>query len=97
MAPVVTVAHWQVGADGLDAVLGVLEPLRTQSLSEPGCVGYEVLRDMADPTALVLIEHYEDDAALEAHLASAHYQSIVVEQVRPLLVDRRVEFLRPRE
>lgn len=97
MARVVTVAHWQVSADGLDTVLGVLEPLRMQSLSEPGCVGYEVLRGLADPAALVLIEHYQDDAALEAHLASAHYQSIVVEQVRPLLADRRVELLRPRE
>ena len=45
----------------------------------------------------VLIERYRDDAALDAHVNSPHYQEIVVGRVRPLLTDRRVEVLRPRE
>jgi quinol monooxygenase YgiN len=44
-----------------------------------------------------LIEHYRDDDALEAHLSSPHYQEIVAGRIRPLLTDRRVEILRPRD
>ena len=50
-----------------------------------------------DETALVLVERYRDDEALEDHVNSPHYQEIVVGRVRPLLTDRRVEVLRPRD
>ena len=66
-------------------------------LSEPGCLGYQVLRSLEDPAGLVLIESYRDEAALDAHLSSPHYQDLVVGRIRPLLTDRRVEFLRPRD
>lgn len=92
---VVVVAHWQVTAESLDTVLELLPALREASLAEPGCVGYEVLRSTDDPHALVLIERYHDDAAVEAHAASEHYQQVVVERIRPLLADRRVERLSP--
>ncbi len=96
-APVVVVAHWQTTDDALETVLENIAAVRPQSLAEPGCVGYEAFQSLADETSLVLIEHYRDDAALEAHLSSPHYQQVVVEQVRPLLTERRVEILRPRD
>jgi quinol monooxygenase YgiN len=95
--PVVVVAHWQTTADALDAVLAGIASIRPQSLGEPGCVGYEAFQSLSDETSLVLIEHYRDDAALEAHLSSPHYQDIVVGRIRPLLTDRRVEILRPKD
>lgn len=97
MAPVVVVAHWVLPEDEVDAVLEMVETLRAQSLSEPGCIGYEVCRSVTDPATLVLIEQYADDTAQRAHLDSAHYREIVVERIRPLLVDRRVAILQPRE
>jgi quinol monooxygenase YgiN len=93
--PVVVVAHWQTTEESLDTVLAHVAVLRPQSLAEPGCLGYEVLRSVDEPTHLVLIEHYRDGTALDAHLNSAHYQEVVVRTIRPLLTDRRVEFLRP--
>lgn len=93
----VVVAHWKTTEASLQSVLAHVAELRLKSLAEPGCIGYEVFRSLDDPTALVLVEHYRDDAALEAHLSSAHYQELVVERVRPLLTDRQVEFLRPRD
>ena len=93
--PVVVVAHWQTSADSLDAVLEHVAALRPRALGETGCLGYEVFRSADDPTALVLIERYRDQAALDTHLNSDHYQEFVVDRIRPLLTDRRVEFLTP--
>ncbi|HKV20982.1 MAG TPA: antibiotic biosynthesis monooxygenase family protein [Mycobacterium sp.] len=94
---VVVVAHWQTTDEALETVLTSIAELRPLSLAEPGCLGYEAFRSLTDETALVLIERYRDDAALEAHAGSPHYQEIVVGRVRPLLTDRRVEVLRPRD
>ncbi|MBI3215008.1 MAG: antibiotic biosynthesis monooxygenase [Mycobacterium sp.] len=93
---VVVVAHWQTTEDALDAVLAHLAELAPRALAEPGCLGYEQFRSLHDPTSLVLIEHYRDGSALDEHLSSPHYQEIVVGRIRPLLSDRRVEILRPR-
>ena len=95
--PVVVVAHWQTTEAARPTVLAQIADLRPQSLAEPGCLGYEAFQSIGDPTALVLIEHYRDQAALEAHQSSPHYQDLVVGHVRPLLVDRRVELLSPRD
>jgi len=95
--PVVVVAYWQTTEASIDAGLAHVAMLQTQSLAESGCLGYQVFRSVDEPTNLVLIEHYRDDTAQEEHLNSAHYQELVVGRIRPLLADRRVEFLRPRD
>ncbi|WP_197379857.1 putative quinol monooxygenase [Mycolicibacterium mengxianglii] len=94
---VVVVAHWQTTEASVDTVLAHLAELQPKSLAEPGCLGYEVFRQIEERASLVLIEHYRDDTALDAHLNSSHYQDLVVGRIRPLLTDRRVEFLRPRD
>jgi quinol monooxygenase YgiN len=91
--PVTVVAHWQTTAETLDTVLSHLAALRPQSLAEPGCLGYEAFQGVDDANTIVLIERYRDKAALDAHANSAHYQDLVVNRIRPLLVDRRVEVL----
>jgi len=93
--PVVVVAHWQTTAESLDTVLGYLAELRPQALAEPGCLGYEAFQSADDTTTIVLIERYRNDAALDEHVNSAHYQELVVGRIRPLLTDRRVERYRP--
>ena len=103
-APVVVVARWQVRGDVLGDTLGgtlseVLRhvaALREASLAEPGCLGYEVFEAVHGPGSLLLLEHYRDDAALEAHRQSPHYQAVVVDRILPLLAARQVEILRPR-
>jgi quinol monooxygenase YgiN len=93
--PVVVVAHWQTTTEALDTVLASIAELRPLSLAEPGCLGYEAFRSLQDETSLVLIERYRDEAALQAHAGSPHYQEIVVGRVRPLLTDRQLEILKP--
>lgn len=94
---VVVVAHWRTTEANLAEVLRQVAAAKAPSLAEPGCHGYEILQDTADPTHVVLVEHYRDDAALDAHLDSPHYREVVLGRIRPLLTDRAVEILQPRE
>lgn len=55
-------------------------PLMTRnaatSLSkEPGCRQFDVATDLSQPEEVFLYELYDDAAAFEAHLASAHFKS----------------------
>ena len=95
--PVVVVARWKTTEAALDTVLAHAAALRPQALAEPGCLDYAIFQGVDDATEIVLIERYRDSSALDAHVSSPHYQELVVERIRPLLTDRQVEILRPRE
>jgi quinol monooxygenase YgiN len=96
-APIVVVARWQVRGGALGDVLAHVAELRKASLAEPGCLGYEVFQSTEATGTLLLLEHYRDDDALEAHRLSAHYRAWVADRILPLLAVRVVEILRPRD
>jgi quinol monooxygenase YgiN len=85
------VARWLVADGAMDEVMAIVAELRPKSLGEEGCLGYEVYQAVRHPRGLLLLERYRDDAALEAHRQSAHYQALVVHGVVPLLEERQVE------
>lgn len=60
---------------------------------EPGCRLYQVSRSTESPDQLVLYEHYDDQAALEAHRRTPHFRDIVEGEVLPLLERRDREVL----
>ena len=41
--------------------------------TEPGCRQFDVCRDPADPPLFFLYELYDDAAAFDAHMATAHF------------------------
>jgi quinol monooxygenase YgiN len=88
---VTVAARWQVKPGRLGDVLAILAELEPASLAEPGCLAYEVYQGVDASGTLLLLERYRDEAALEAHKQSGHYQALVVGRVLPLLADRRVE------
>jgi quinol monooxygenase YgiN len=45
-----------------------------ETLKEPGVVRFDVFRDVEDPTHFSLLEIYQDKAAQEAHLETAHFE-----------------------
>ena len=45
----------------------------TTSLTEPGVLRFDVLRDEADPAHVVFVEVYRDAEAASAHKQTAHY------------------------
>ena len=59
--------------------------------TEPGCRLYQVLRSTEDAGLLLLVEHYEDEAALLAHRETPHFREIVEGTILPLLHHRQRE------
>ncbi len=60
--------------DELDAFLAATQENAVASRDEPGIVRFDVLSDRAEPTHVVLVEIYRDEAAAAAHKDTAHYQ-----------------------
>lgn len=46
---------------------------RASRETEPGCRQFDVCRDPSDPTLFYLYELYDDEAAIQVHLKSAHF------------------------
>lgn len=42
---------------------------------EPGCSRFDIAANPDDPARILLYEIYDDAAAFDAHLASAHFQT----------------------
>jgi (4S)-4-hydroxy-5-phosphonooxypentane-2,3-dione isomerase len=60
--------------DQLDAFLAATQENAVASRDEPGIVRFDMLSDRAEPTHVVLVEIYRDEAAAAAHKNTAHYQ-----------------------
>jgi (4S)-4-hydroxy-5-phosphonooxypentane-2,3-dione isomerase len=58
----------------LDAFLAATQENAVASRDEPGIARFDVLGDRADPSHVVLVEVYRDEAAAAAHKDTAHYQ-----------------------
>ena len=48
-----------------------------ETRKEEGCISYDLVKDETDDVAFCFIEKYKDEAALEAHRASAYFQTYV--------------------
>lgn len=48
-----------------------------ESKKEPGCLSYTLNRSSADPRVHLFVECWADQAAIEAHNASPHFQRLV--------------------
>lgn len=88
-------AKWQVKEGQVDAVLHLLPEVARESTAEGGNLFYLVHRDHADNNTLLLFEGYRDQAALDVHRNSPHFQSIVVARITPLLERREVSLATP--
>ncbi|TKB73563.1 MAG: antibiotic biosynthesis monooxygenase [Nitrospira sp.] len=53
---------------------GLLEPTR----QERGCVMYALLHNRTDPTDFTFVEEWANDAAIDAHLQTAHVQQALL-------------------
>jgi autoinducer 2-degrading protein len=83
-------AKWQVKEGELDNVLNLLTQVTKQSRAEEGNLFYKLHQSNTDANTLLLFEGYKDEAAVDAHRASEHFQNIVLEKIVPLLENREV-------
>lgn len=59
-----------------DQTAQLFRQLTAASRQEPGCLMYIVHRHKDDPRAFFIYEQYRDEAALQAHRDSAHFQKL---------------------
>ena len=81
--------------DAVEAALRRVAPLVLAQ--EPGCTQYRVHRSTDNPDLFLLYEEYVDQAAVEAHRRTPHFQEIIEGTVAPLLDKREREFYAPLE
>ena len=60
------------------------EALR-KSRTEPGCLRFDAYHSTAEPRRFTLVEHWESQAALEAHRLAEAYTTIYKPHVMPLI------------
>src|SRR5262245_11957262 len=63
----------EVKPECLDDFLKLVTFNASQSREEPGNLRFDVVRSVTTPTRFGLYEVYQDEAAVQAHMATAHY------------------------
>lgn len=85
----INVVRYEFPKERADEVARLLAELRIWSLAEAGCYGFEVCRgDSEAPGTFMLYEKWADQAALDQHYATEHFQRLGVNGVRPLALSR---------
>ena len=79
---VVLAVTWMAKPGHEDEVAGIFGKLRTASRQEPGCLMYIVHRHRTDSRRFFIYEQYRDDAALEAHRRSSHFQEYAIDALK---------------
>ena len=92
---VVLAVSWVATEGESDAVAELLRRLMPLSRAEPGCLQYDAHRDPDDERRFFIFERYADQAALDAHAASRHFQELVLGEALPRLASRQRTALAP--
>ncbi len=62
---------------------------------EPGCRMFQAHQSMAEPRRFFLYEQYDDDAALQAHRQSLHFDELVQRGLFRIIEHRAPELYTP--
>ena len=87
--------HYTFACEDADGVAEILRELRSRSLEEPGVLEFEVGGSQERPGVFALWEEYRDDEALRLHVATEHFQRLVINGLRRLAKERRAETVVP--
>ena len=90
---VVLAVTWIAKEGEAEAVAELLAQMVPLSRAEPGCLQYDVHRDNDDPNRFFIFERYVDEAALEAHGSSPHFQQLAFGDAIPRLASRERRYL----
>jgi quinol monooxygenase YgiN len=76
---IIVTGRVRVHADQRDAALSAAQDMRKRTIDEPGCVDYRFWSATDDPGAFLLFEQWEEQSALEAHLAAPHMAAFLAQ------------------
>jgi autoinducer 2-degrading protein len=69
--------------------------LQEASRKEPGCLMYVVHQHVSDSRKFLVYEQYRDEAAVEFHRNSPHFQELAAQTIYKLIDSREAELYRP--
>jgi autoinducer 2-degrading protein len=81
-----------VKPDRVEDFKALIRPNHVGSISEPGCLRFDVAQSAEDPTRFVLWECYRDEAAAREHKTTPHYLAFKAGAAE-LMADERVSEL----
>lgn len=87
--------HFTFAPEDADKAEDLLRELRDESRKEAGVIGFDVCRSEEKPNVFALWEQYTDKAALESHIATEHFQRLVIHGVRIMAKQRNAEMVFP--
>ncbi|HWA64961.1 MAG TPA: putative quinol monooxygenase [Mycobacteriales bacterium] len=67
----------RVHADQRDAALAAAAAMSAASTAEAGCLEYSFWVSPEDPNSIGLVERWEDDEALTAHMSAPHMATFI--------------------
>lgn len=70
--PIRAVARFVAKTDRIEDLKRVLTDFVAPTRGEEGCITYDLLQSISDPTDITFVEEWTNEAALEKHLASEH-------------------------
>jgi quinol monooxygenase YgiN len=90
------VAHFAVKPEHVDAFIRAAHAsIVLPSRRDAGCVSYDLCQDADDPARFAMLEEWESEDALKAHLGHPWLQDAVA-KLRPMAAEQpRVHHLRP--
>lgn len=81
---IVLVVNWMANEGREADVVRTFAKLAEGSRREPGCRMYVVHQHIDKPRHFLVYEQYDNDAALQAHRNSAHFQQYAVKELPQL-------------
>jgi len=81
------------GQEGL--VSAALRELAGPSRAEAGCLQYVPCRSREDATKLLVLEEWESQEALDAHMETPHFHAFLVAAGEALAGPPQLEFVEP--
>ena len=76
------ISFTKVFPDHIDDYIENMRICAEKTNQEPGCIRYEVMQDVDDPTLMFLYQVFEDDAAYQAHQDAEHHR-VWIEKSQP--------------
>jgi quinol monooxygenase YgiN len=86
---------WIANSGHENEVAEIFTKLQAASRQEPGCLMYIVHRHKDDPRHFFIYEQYRDDAALQAHRDSPHFQEYAVKALKDIGVRKQGDLYMP--
>jgi len=76
-SPIVLDVHMEAAQGREEDVAAALTALLVPTRQETGCLEYQLHRDPENPLKFLFYERFANQAALDAHIASPHFQAFV--------------------